>query len=319
MTEPGSNANNAIPGEGSSTGHKPRYPRPWWIRIPRFLLTVYGVATLLFYIWLLANAVSEHTLQAKYHIFLGMPTIVFAGLLMVACVWAFSDTIREWIAEDRQQEAERRVPFAVRAERRWRNELAKARQKGDRHAEGKALGNIGFWLNGQERYAEAEEYLTQALALARAAGDLFEEERYLGYLAECATAGGNLDEAEALYRESLAVALKLTPENMPSPHATDETDVIDEIAETYALLGQFLIEQRGKRVEGLQMLAEAETRYREEARLHELAAQAHRFGTRRLDRFLQGRSLGRAEAVLDLRRVRRRWRLKSGETCLNTQ
>ncbi|HEX5155990.1 MAG TPA: tetratricopeptide repeat protein [Ktedonobacterales bacterium] len=302
MTEPSSHPNNAITGEGPSTGRKQRYPRPWWIRIPRFLLTVYGVATLFFYIWLIANAVSEHILQAKYRIFFGMPTIDIAGLLVVGCIWAIWDVIREWIAEDRRQKAEGRVPFAVRAERDWRNNLEKARNKGDQLAEGKALGNIGFWLNGQERHAEAEEYLTQALALARSAGDRFEEERYLGYLAECAIGRGNLDEAEALYRESLAVALRLTPENMPSPRATDETDVIDEIAATYSLLGQFLIEERGKRLEGLQMLAEAETRYREESRLHERAAQAHRFETRRLDRWLQGRSLGRAEEVHDLRR-----------------
>jgi tetratricopeptide (TPR) repeat protein len=302
MTDSRSNADNASIAEDQPTERKPRYPRPWWIRIPRFLLTMYGVAALFFYIWLLANAVTEHTLQAKYRIFFSMPTVVFAGLLVVGCIWAVSDTIREWIAEDRQQKAERQVPFAARAERDWRNNLAKARNKGDRHAEGKALGNIGFWLNRQERHVEAEEYLTQALALARSAGDRFGEERYLGYLAICAIGRGNLDEAEALYRESLAVALRLSPESMPSPRATDETDVLDEIADTYALLGQFLIEQRGKRVEGLQMLAEAETRYREEARLHGEAAQAHRFGTRRLDRFLQGRSLNRVEEVRDLRR-----------------
>jgi tetratricopeptide (TPR) repeat protein len=266
------------------------------------VLGVSGGATLVFYIQVLVGAVIEHTLQAKYRIFFSMPTIVIVGLLMVGCVWAVSDTIREWIAEDRQQEAERQVPHEVQAERHWRDELAQARSKGDRHAEGNALGDIGFWLNQQERHVEAEEYLTQALALARAAGDLFEEERYLGYLAQCAIGRGNLDEAEALYRESLAVTLRLTPESMPSPHATDETDVIDAIAESYAILGCFLAEQRGKRMEGLQMLAEAETRYREEARLHGEAAQAHRFGTRRFDRWLQSRSLWRVDEVRDLRR-----------------
>ena len=105
-----------------------------------------------------------------------------------------------------------------------------------------------------------------------------------------------------MYRESLAVTLRLTPESLPSPRATDNTDVIDAIAESYALLGLFLIEQRDKRVEGLQMLAEAESRYREEARLHGEAAQAHRFGTRRLDRFLQRRALERVEEARDLRR-----------------
>jgi tetratricopeptide (TPR) repeat protein len=302
MTGSQQSADEHMAGEDQPTGRKPRYPRPWWIRIPRLVLGVSGGATLVFYILLLVGAAFEHTLQAKYYIFFSMPTILFAGLLVVGCIWAILDTIREWIAEDRRIKAERQVPHAVRAERDWRDELAKARNKGDRHAEGKALGNIGFWLNRQERHVEAEEYLTQALALARSAGDRFEEERYLGYLAQCAIGRGDLDAAEALYRESLAVALRLTPENMPSPRATDETDVLDEIADTYSLLGQFLIERRDKRLEGLQMLAEAETRYREEARLHGEAAQAHRFETRRLDRWLQGRSLERAEAVRDLRR-----------------
>ncbi len=302
MTDSRPDGDNAMSVEGSSTERKPRYPRPWWIAIPRILLLCVGGTFAGIYIWVFGRAVIQHAFPTADRGLLSLPIIVEAMLLTVGGIWAGIDQVQEWIADDRRLKAERQVPYSVRAERDWRNNLAKARKKGDRRAECIALGNIGFWLNAQERFAEAEEYITQALALARAAGDRFEEERYLGYLAQCAIARGDLDEAETLYRESLVVTLRLTPESLPSPRATDNTDVIDAIAESYAILGLFLAEHRGKRTEGLQMLAEAETRYREEARLHGQAAQAHRFGTRRLDRFLQSRSRERVEEVRDLHR-----------------
>lgn len=302
MTDSKPDADDALTGEGSSTERKPRYPRPWWIAIPRILLLCVGGTSAGIYIWVFGRAVIQHTFPTADRGLLSLLSIVEAMLLTAGGIWAGIDQVQELIAEDRRLKAERQVPYAVRAERDCRNNLAKARKKGDRRAECIALGRIGFWLNAQERFAEAEEYLMQALALARDIGDRFREVRDLGGLAECAIARGNLDEAEALYRESLAVTLELTPQGMPSLHVTDEADVIDEIAYSYALLGRFLAEQRDKRLEGQQMLAEAETRYSEEARLHEETAQAHRFGTRRLERFRLRRSLDRAEEMHALQR-----------------
>lgn len=131
-------------------------------------------------------------------------------LLGLACaVWATRDALAEEVVESerrRLRRAERAVPFEVRAERRWREALAAARARGDRRGEGQALGNIGFFLLRQERPADAEEYLTQGLVLAREQGDRFREERDLHGLGMVAEAAGDLDRAETLYRERLAVS-----------------------------------------------------------------------------------------------------------------
>lgn len=280
-----------------------RYPRPWWLAIVRFLLLISGTIAGPLYIWAFCNAVLHHTLHTRDRDLLSVTSILEAVLLTAGALWAIRDTAREWIAEDQQRKAERRGPFAARAEQRWRTDLAKARAQGDRRAEGIALGNIGFWLNGQERYAEAGPFLTQALALARAVGDRFHEERDLCYLAHCAIARGDVDGAEALYRQGLAVALTLTRESWPFAHP-DDANVLDEVADIYAVLGRFLAEQRDQRPEGRRMLAEAEARYREEAHFHELAAQARRRGRRRraLEDTLRRRALELAQDMRDLQR-----------------
>lgn len=301
MTDSKPSAGETPTGSTPPETQKPHYPRPWWVTIPRFLLLLYGLGTPLFYMWLFARAVIQHTLPTTDRIFFTVPAIATVVLLTAGGIWAIRDMVREWVAADQKRQAERQVPRAVRVEQSSRNDLAKAREQGDRHAEAKALSNIGFWLNAQERYAEAETYLTQSLALARALGDRFQEERDLVMLASCAIARSDLDEAEALHRESLAVALKLSRESMPLPNAND-ADVLEEVADSYALLGQFLAEERDKRLEGRQMLAEA--RYREEARFQEMAAQAYRFGSRRrrIERALQRRALESAQEMRDLQR-----------------
>jgi Tfp pilus assembly protein PilF len=258
--------------EATAAERQARYPRPWWLAVIRFLLLIAGATFVVLYLHALFAVVFHQPLQTSDRSLLNVTTILAAAVLTAGGVWAIRDTAREWIAQNQQQQAVQRVPFAVAAERRWRTDLAQARAESDRPAEGVALGNIGFWLTRQERYVEAEPYLTQALELTRAMGDRFHEERYLGYLAGCAAARGDMDEAEALHRESLAVARTLTRERLPFPHP-EEADVLEEVADTYAVVGHFLVEERNQRQEGIRLLAEAEARYREEARAHALAAQ----------------------------------------------
>lgn len=295
------------PDAGATSGMVPpaerqrRYPRPWWLAMIRILVLLAGGTAGTLYVLLFIQALIHQTVLTSDRDLLSVPSILEVVPLTAAALWAIRDIAREWIAEERQRTAERRVPFAVQAEHRWRADLAAARARGDRRAEGVALGNIGFWLNYQGRDAEAEHYLTQALALVRAVGDRFLEKRDLSGLAGCALRQGDLAAAEALYREALAVALTLTREHMPSAHP-DDADVLDEVADTYALVGRFLVEQRDQPAEGRRMVAEAEARFREEARLHELAAQAHWRGSyrRATESLLRRRALALAQDMRDL-------------------
>jgi hypothetical protein len=66
-------------------------------------------------------------------------------------------------------------------------------------------------------------------------------------LARIAEARGDLDRAEALHRESLAIAI--------------EVQNGQDVADSYAYLGEFLISKRRKREEGCQMLSEAARLY----------------------------------------------------------
>jgi Tfp pilus assembly protein PilF len=125
-------------------------------------------------------------------------------LLTVGGVWATRDLWKEQRDKDQRRTVERNTPFAVRAEQEARVKLAEARAPDDRRAEGAALANVGFWLYAQELYAEAEPVLKEALAINRATGNRFLEERGLTQLAWCAKARGQLDEAEVLLRESLS-------------------------------------------------------------------------------------------------------------------
>jgi len=68
-------------------------------------------------------------------------------------------------------------------------------------------------------------------------------------LASIAEAGGDLDRAEPLYRESLTIATEL--ESTP------------DIADVSLDLGRFLVERRGNRDEGLPMLDHAARLYAE--------------------------------------------------------
>lgn len=296
-------ATNATP----PAKRKPKYPRPWWLGLLRFLLLISGVTTGPLYVVAYYQAVIHHTLHTLDRDLLTVHSIILVVLLTIGGVWAVRDLLREWAAEDRQRkakrEAQRSVPYAAQAEQRWREDLVLARERGDRRAEGVALGNIGFWLSEQERYTEAETTLTQALEIARAVNDPFHEARDLWHLGQCAFGRGDLDGAEALFRQSLAATLKLNREDLPYPHPRDEF-VLDEIAESYENLGRFLAEQRNWRLDARRMFAEAEARYREEARGYELAARAHWPGSRRrrIEKYLRRNALASAREMSDLQR-----------------
>ena len=85
--------------------------------------------------------------------------------------------------------------------------------------------------------------------LARGFGERFFEERDLCGLAHAAFARGDLDEVEALYRQALAIALTLTPQDFRSPRATEEY-VLDEVANTYEIVGTFLARKPAPCVRG---------------------------------------------------------------------
>jgi len=99
-----------------------------------------------------------------------------------------------------------------------------------------------------------------------------------------------MDAAEALYRQSLTVTLMLTPEQAPT-RRIPMIALLEEVADSYTLLGRFLAEERNNLVEGRQMLAEAEARYREMARIHEQEAKKYRFNRYRRTSELRMRAI----------------------------
>lgn len=134
----------------------------------------------------------------------------------------------------------------------WQRQLVAARAKNDRLAELEALSALGFWLTAEEHYAEARPYLEEVLSLSRTLGNQpFREERALYGLGKGAFNRGDLDTAEKLFRQCLAVATAL------------DVNRRDEIADVYAHVGEFLCEYRDKREEGCQLLAQAEAIYHE--------------------------------------------------------
>lgn len=251
-----------------SDGRTSRYPRRGLMRHLQALALTAGWGIVLSDLYIVATdpRLRRSALAALHQLFANGGRLdqgaawfaIDAAILLVGlagAVWATRDAwAEEVVARERRRllRAELAVPFEVRAERRWREALAAARACGDRRAEGEALGNVGFFLLRQERPAEAEEYLTQGLALAREQGERFREERDLHGLAEVAEAAGDLDRAESLYRESLAVARLIA----------DTAVAEEEVADGNAVLGEFLIVARGRRDEGRRLLEEAERGYR---------------------------------------------------------
>jgi tetratricopeptide (TPR) repeat protein len=127
--------------------------------------------------------------------------------------------------------------------------LAIAREVQDRRGEGVVLSSLGHIAQQRGRLEEAEQYYLQSLAIDREVQDRRGEGVDLYRLALVAEARGDLDRAEALHRESLAIGIAV--------HNGQD------IADSYAYLGQFLITKRSKREEGCQMLAEAARLYDE--------------------------------------------------------
>lgn len=276
-----------------SAEKKSHYPRPTWFAVARQLLLLSGLTLGALYIILFLQALIRHTLHTVDRDLLTPTNIVLFASLTSGGIWAMYDAVKDRAARRQQRQAEWNLPWEVRAERRWRAALAKARTRGDRQAEAVALGNIGFWVYQQERLSDAQQYIEEALVLTREVNDHFHEERDLFYLANCARDRGDMDAAEALYRKSLAITVSLTPEQTPF-HRSPQLSIRGEIADSYAILGHFLAAYHGKPVEGCQMLAKAEACYRENARYYEQEAKKFHF-----DKYSRMFKEGRALTILE--------------------
>lgn len=198
------------------------------------------------YLVALIQALVQHTLLTTDRTLIDPRTLLWYIPLMGAGGWALLDLVQEGKFLRARRRAALREPF----EQYWQRQLVAARAKGDQQAELGALSNVGFWLIEEERYEEARPYLEATLALARELGNRrFQEERALYGLGVAAFQRGDPDTAEDLLRQSLAVATTL------------DVKRLDERADIYAHVGEFLCAHRDKREEGCQMLAEAQAIY----------------------------------------------------------
>ncbi len=256
------------------------YPGRRWVRALRFVLLTLGWFIPLGWVVVVVESrdrLARHGITALHHIFGNLFNldkvawsyaidVALIVLLAAGAIRATRDWVREEIEMSRRRRAQPHVSLWVEAEQRWRAKLAEAQAHGDGHDEMRSLGGVGMSLLYQGRHAEAEPYLTQALALARNQSDRFYEERELSHLAEVVESRGDLDGAEKLYRESLAVSGQIA-----NPEVAHE-----EVADGSAVLGEFLIETRGQRAEGLRLLEEAEQCYRTYGKLGRARAQRMR-------------------------------------------
>jgi tetratricopeptide (TPR) repeat protein len=117
------------------------------------------------------------------------------------------------------------------------------REVQDRGDEGMVLSNLGSIAHARGRLEETERYSQESLAIRREVQDRRGKGVVLFKLALIAEAQGDLQRAEVLHRESLAIGNALQNGQ--------------DIADSHAYLGEFLITKRFKREEGCQMLAEA--------------------------------------------------------------
>ncbi|MFI5273174.1 MAG: tetratricopeptide repeat protein [Ktedonobacterales bacterium] len=144
------------------------------------------------------------------------------------------------------QLALRREQYDV-AEEYLRQSLAIAREVGNRQSEGGNLSLLGLIELQREQYKAAEEHMRQGLPISREVGDSRWEARALQYLGRTAEAQADLDRAETLFRDSLAIATA--------------RDLGPEIAEAQLALGRLLAERLDRREEGCPLLLEASRRF----------------------------------------------------------
>lgn len=249
-TQSGAPATSAVPS---------RYPRHGLVPVVRQLLVIFGWMWLILFGAIIISergAISRRGIVAVPRFFSGpgapdqllwsyAVNLAFFLLLLGGTLWATYD----WIAEEKAELSKPRVSFTVQAEQRWRRDLEAARARGDWRAEYKALGNLGYWLSCQEKDTEALPYLEQSLALAREMGDRSVAFHDLLELARIARRAGDLNRAEALFRESWALECEF------------EIGGPVQVAHMYAILGEFLGFERDKREEGRQLLDEAARRF----------------------------------------------------------
>jgi uncharacterized protein HemY len=118
---------------------------------------------------------------------------------------------------------------------------------GNRQSEGGNLSLLGLIELQREQYKAAEEHMRQGLPISREVGDSRWEARALQYLGRTAEAQADLDRAETLFRDSLAIATA--------------RDLGPEIAEAQLALGRLLAERLDRREEGCPLLLEASRRF----------------------------------------------------------
>ncbi|HEX6817218.1 MAG TPA: tetratricopeptide repeat protein [Ktedonobacterales bacterium] len=133
------------------------------------------------------------------------------------------------------------------AQTNYERALAIMQSVGDAREEGAALAKLAQIAQLRGDIDVAERYFTESLAIRRKVNDRDGEGLMLAQLAVIASGRGRLDEAEARYREALNIL----------------RDVQDarNYAAVAAVLGEFLIENKGERNEGCQLLAESAAVY----------------------------------------------------------
>ena len=120
-------------------------------------------------------------------------------------------------------------------------------QVGDTRGEGVALSKLGDILRQQGDLAGAQTNYQRYLQIMQQVGDRKGEGVALYKLALLAEVQGDFDRAEMWHRDSLAIAI--------------EVQAVQDTADSYAYLGEFLITQRNHPEEGCPMLAEAARLY----------------------------------------------------------
>jgi len=144
------------------------------------------------------------------------------------------------------------LPHRFRVERpcqRWTpNRRGQLYQElGDTREEGVALSLLGDILVQQGDLAGAQTNYQRVLQIMQQVGDTRGEGVALYQLALLAQVQGDFDRAEMWLRESLAIAI--------------EVHAVQDAADSYAYLGEFLVTRRNHPADGCPMLAEAARLY----------------------------------------------------------
>jgi tetratricopeptide (TPR) repeat protein len=169
------------------------------------------------------------------------------------------------------------------AQTRYEECLALARAAGNRRNEGVALSVLGQIAQARGRLEEAEGYLQQSLAVLREVQDRQGEGVDLSSLGQIAQARGRLEEAEGYFQQSLAIRREVQDRqgegvvlaqlgliardsgklDDAERYFTDCLSLMRDVQDAFnegmisQILGEFLIQRRGKVDEGCALLSSA--------------------------------------------------------------